>query len=394
MGAPPTPGQPRLLRLLNDRTALDLLLELGPLSRVQICELTGLSKPTASRLLVRLEESGLVRPVGTSSGGPGRNAVLYAVNGPAAYVGAVDVGPRRITARVADLTGNIVAEQTVTIGPDDDQSPAGTVLRALTAAAADCGIPVQRLDSVGISVPGAYDATDDRVTLIGGIQRWAAPGAVGAVRAALGATTVLIENDVNLAAVAERAHGVAKHADSFAVLWVSSGLGLAIDLGGRLHRGANGGAGEIGYLRVLGDSRDLQDLVGATAVRALARDHGISARTAPQAVAKAIVQLGDQGAGAFVAELATRLAAGLAMITSVLDPHLVVLSGDVCTAGGQLLASRVQRELRRVSRLRPTLAVSGVVGNPALVGAMELSLRHTLDALFQASAGTALGNVL
>ena len=83
MAAPPTPGQPRLLRLLNDRSALDLLLELGPLSRVQICDLTGLSKPTASRLLARLEQAGLVSAVGTSSGGPGRNAVLYAVHGPA-----------------------------------------------------------------------------------------------------------------------------------------------------------------------------------------------------------------------------------------------------------------------------------------------------------------------
>src|SRR4029453_8207645 len=111
MTAPPTPGQPRLLRLLNDRTALDLLLELGPLSRVQICDLTGLSKPTASKLLSRLEEAGLVRPVGTSSGGPGRNAVLYAVDGSVAQVGAVDVRPRRITARITDLAGSPSAGQ-------------------------------------------------------------------------------------------------------------------------------------------------------------------------------------------------------------------------------------------------------------------------------------------
>src|SRR5436190_2358538 len=111
--APSPPGRPRLLRMLNDRTGLDLLLELGPLSRVQICELTGLSKPTASRLLARLEDAGLVRPVGTSSGGPGRNAVLYAVNGSAAQVAAINVRPRRVTARIVDLAGTVLGEDDV-----------------------------------------------------------------------------------------------------------------------------------------------------------------------------------------------------------------------------------------------------------------------------------------
>jgi predicted NBD/HSP70 family sugar kinase len=197
--------------------------------------------------------------------------------------------------------------------------------------------------------------------------------------------------------VAERAHGVARTAESFAVLWVSAGLGLAIDLGGSLHRGATGGAGEIGYMPVLGSSGDrhpteIRDLVGGPAIRALARRHGIVARTAAQAVAKAC-EANDPAAEAFLDELAGRLASGLAVITSVLDPHLIVLSGDVCAAGGQHLARRVQRELRRVSKLRPALMVSGVEGNPALVGALELSLHHTRDALFRASAEALVGNV-
>jgi predicted NBD/HSP70 family sugar kinase len=390
----PTPGQPRLLRLLNDRTALDLLLEFGPLSRVQICDLTGLSKPTASRLLARLEDVGLVRPVGTSSGGPGRNAVLYAVHGPAAYVAAVNLTPRRITARIADLAGTVLAEKTVTIRTGDDREPAGLVHRALTAAGEPSGIEVADLNSVTISVPGAYDADDDRVTLVEGLRGWGLPGALRSVRAALAPATVLVENDVNLAAVAERRHGVARSADSFAVLWVSVGLGLAIDLGGRLHRGATGGAGEIGYMPILGAApgtpTDFTDLVGAAAIRTLAREHGLPVRSATKTVETACAA-GDKASEAFIDELATRLASGLAVITSVLDPHLIVLSGDTSAAGGQVLARRVQRALRRVSKLRPALMVSGVHGNPALVGALELSLHHTRDALFRASAVDAVG---
>src|SRR3954468_8912443 len=191
MTAPPTPGQPRLLRLLNDRTALDLLLELGPLSRVQICDLTGLSKPTASRLLARLEEAGLVSAVGTSSGGPGRNAVLYAVHGPAAHVAAVNVTPRRITARIADLAGTVLAEETVPVRTGDDRAPGSLVQRALAAAGTACAVAPEHLHSVTIAVPGAYDADEDRVTLVEDLLGWGAPGALRAIRAALAPAIVL-----------------------------------------------------------------------------------------------------------------------------------------------------------------------------------------------------------
>ena len=387
---PGQPGQPRLLRLHNDRSALDLLLELGPLSRVQICELTGLSKPTASRLLARLEETGLVRAVGTSSGGPGRNAVLYAVNGEAAYVAAIDVRPRRFTVRIADLAGTVWAEEVVAVGSGHDRTPENSVRRSLQKASEACGINVEQIDSVALSVPGAYDAVADQVALVEELPGWDAPGALASIRAAVGPTTVLIENDVNLAAVAERRKGVAKGVESFAVLWVSAGLGLAIDLGGRLHRGATGGAGEVGYMQVTGDARRLTDLVGGSSVRILAREHGITARTAAAAVTKAVNEPGHEQ---FLDELAQRLAAGLAVIISVLDPHLVVLSGDISTAGGPVLAERVQQALGQISKLRPSVEVSGVEGNSALVGAMELSLQHTRDALFRASTGSDTANV-
>src|SRR6476619_7691022 len=98
-----TPGTPRLLRGMNDRAALELLLEYGPLSRSRLGELTGLSKPTAAQLLSRLADAGLVIASGSSEGGPGPRAQLYAVNPGAAYVAGLDVAPHGIVAAVADL---------------------------------------------------------------------------------------------------------------------------------------------------------------------------------------------------------------------------------------------------------------------------------------------------
>src|SRR3954451_16021875 len=105
-----TPGTPRLLRAINDRAALDLLLEKGPLSRTKLGALTGLSKPTASQLLTRLESAGLVVPTGTTAGRPGPSAQLYEINPTVAHVAGLDVTPARIRAAVADITGRTVGQ--------------------------------------------------------------------------------------------------------------------------------------------------------------------------------------------------------------------------------------------------------------------------------------------
>src|SRR5581483_11760205 len=105
-------------------------------------------------------------------------------------------------------------------------------------------------------------------------------------------------------------------------LWFGDGLGLAIDLGGTLLRGASGGAGEIGYMPlVVPPSTDLHDVVGGQAVLALARRYGIEADSPGEAVLKAGTEM--------LAELAERIAVGLAVVVAVLDPALVVLAGEV-----------------------------------------------------------------
>src|SRR5437763_15214910 len=101
------PGTPRLLRALNDRGTLELLLSKGPLTSAQLGELTGLSKVTASQLVERLEERGLVTRVGEQAGGRGPNAQMYAVVPAPAYVVGVEVGPQHVVAACADITGTV-----------------------------------------------------------------------------------------------------------------------------------------------------------------------------------------------------------------------------------------------------------------------------------------------
>jgi len=393
-----TPGTPRLLRALNDRAALDLLLEHGPLTRTRLGELTGLSKPTASQLLLRLEAAGLVVPAGTIEGTSGPSAQVYAINGTAGYAAGVDVIPRRASAEIVDLTGRSQGAASVDLPKAAaDRSPAGDVRAALEAAGRAAGIGLAQLTAVVVGAQGAHDPVNDTLMYGGHMPGWSRPGLLAGLEADLG-VPVSVENDVNLAAVAERtvaetSAGLPHATDCFALLWMGDGLGLAVDLAGTLHRGATGGAGEIGYMPVPapGSSADragrrgsvaLQDLVGGPAVLRLAREHGIKARGPALAVRRAVES--PEG-GAFLAELAARVATGLATIVSVLDPDLVVLSGDVGRAGGKRLRDLVRTELHRSSPFHTPVSVSAVPGNPVLAGAVALAVGASRERLFSAA---------
>ncbi|MFJ3229664.1 ROK family protein [Streptomyces sp. NPDC086787] len=396
-----TPGTPRVLRAMNDRAALDLLLEHGPLSRTRIGGLTGLSKPTASQLLARLESAGLVRVTGTSEGRPGPNAQLYAVNPSAAHAAGLDVTPGRVRAAVADITGRTVGSYEL---PTPAHRPAQPVVRqvtdALDGAVKAAGLTRDAVHRLAIGTPGAFDPGTGRLRYASHLPGWHSPTLLDELAAAL-PMPVEYENDVNLVALAEQRLGAARGHGDFVLLWNQEGLGAALVLGGRLHRGWTGGAGEVGFLPVPGtplvrrvaeaDSGGYQQLAGAQALPPLARELGIGdvpAGPYAEAAARLVARAADQPDGPhreLLRAYATRLATGLAALVSVLDPELVVLSGSVLTAGGEVLRALVQAELAELAAPRPRLVIGDVQENPVLRGALESALAATRDEVFDTS---------
>ena len=372
------PGTPSLLRELNDRSALELLLTGGPLTRAQLGEHTGLSKVTASQLLSRLEERGIVEVAGELAGGRGPNAALYAVVPSTAYVAGPHVEQDEISAGVADITGNVVAR--ISVNPSAAEDPVALVRAAVQAACSSAGVPPESLRAFVIGTPGVLDPRTGDPRLAVNLPAWH-EGVLEALRSDLG-RPVTLENDVNLAAMAEQAAGAAVGVPDFVLVWIGVGLGLATVLGGTLHRGVGGAAGEIGYLPVPGAPlpEDLthpatgafQRLVGAQAVLPLAESFGFAEKSAADAVAAAVRAAADsdQSADDFLSELAVRVATGVAAISVVLDPGLVVLSGDVGRAGGTELASRVAADVGRFCPAKPTVVPTAVDGWPVLRGAI------------------------
>ncbi len=390
---PPRPGTPRLLRELNDRAALELLLSEGPLTRARLGEHTGLSKVTASQLLTRLQERGLVQVAGEQAGGRGPNAALYAVVPSSAYVVGLHVESDVVRAGVADVTGHVVSE--ITVDPGNGDNPVELVRGAVATACRSAGVKVSQLRAFVIGSPGVVDPTTGDPRLAVNLPDWH-EGVLDALRGDL-RRPVTIENDVNLAAIAERAHGAAADVADFVFIWLGVGLGLATVLGGRLHRGFTGAAGEIGYLPVPGvplpeDLRkpytgSLQSLAGAAAVRELARECGFDELSVSAGVRAAVAALdaGDENGLAFVDELARRVTLGLAAVCAVLDPQLVVLGGGVGEAGGTPLAERVASRVARICLSNPSVVPAVVTDSPVLRGAMLTALdrarRELLDSV-------------
>jgi predicted NBD/HSP70 family sugar kinase len=391
------PGTPSLLRELNDRAALELLLAEGPLTRAQLSERTGVSKVTVSQMLARLEDRGLVMVAGEQAGGRGPNAALYSVVPSSAYVAGLYVEFDQVSAAIADVTGHRVAN--INVDPNGTDDPLGMVRDAMGQACESAGIDFSDLSAVVIGSPGVLDPRTGAPRLAVNLPTWqeGVPDALGELLH----TPVVIENDVKLAAMAERACGVAAGLDDFAFVWLGVGLGLAAVINGQVRRGVGGAAGEIGWMPVHGaplpagnehpSKAGLQALAGGHAVMALAAEHGFAGATPADAITAALADLAGSPRGrgaAFIDDFAHRVAIGVAAVCVVLDPGLIVLGGTVGQAGGTELAARVAAEVPRLCLASPTVVPTSVPDEPVLLGAMQAALAQARAGLL-GSLGTA-----
>ncbi|WP_428934207.1 ROK family transcriptional regulator [Streptomyces sp. ACT015] len=398
------PASPSTARAINDRLALRLLQQEGPLTAGQLKALTGLSRPTVADLVERLTDSGFVTVVGEAGETRrGPNARLYGIVADRAHLAALDVRTEGLAVVVSDLVGEVLAEAALPIGGEMGTGPAvehavALVERVLKEAGAD------RLHTVGIGAPGLIDPASGELRDSSGLPAWHRR-LVAALQERLPGARVRVENETNLAALAEQREGAARDHDTFVLLWLGHGTGAAVVLDGTLRRGASGGTGEIGFLPVPGTTGlptatdcdgGFHSLAGAAAIARLAGEHGVTGEARghePPAAGpvreavRAVTGAADAGVAAASAErfldaLADRLAVGVASVAALLDPGCVVLGGEIGHAGGGELAGRVAERVRRMSPL-PTEVRPGLLGGAAVLqGALLTARDRAQDEVF------------
>ena len=222
---------------------------------------------------------------------------------------------------------------------------------------------------------------------------WTREGLLDEIRRELG-TSVVFENDVNLAALGERWRGLGRDVDDFVYFHVGTGVGLGIVMRGELYKGANGAAGEVAYLPLAAaDPHDkanrrrgaLETAIGADGVMSAAKRAGLRGGTTAAAVFDA-ARNGDVKARRAVASVAEGIALGIAAIVPVLDPALVILGGGI-GRNADLLREPLERELRALSPFRPRIEVSSLGEDAELMGAVSLALDAAQDRLFSRADG-------
>ncbi|MEW1772616.1 ROK family transcriptional regulator [Streptomyces sp. NPDC086777] len=412
------PASPSTARAINDRLALSLLQQEGPLTAGQLKQLTGLSRPTVADLVERLTASGLITVVGESGEQRrGPNARLYGIVADRAYLAALDVRTESVSVLVSDLVGRVLAEESVPVVPEEGETAAvGQAVELVERAAKEAGASGggARLHTVGIGAPGLVDPATGELRDSAGLPAWHRR-LVAALQERFPQARVDVENETNLAALAEQREGAARDRDTFVLLWLGNSCGAAVVLDGSLRRGASGGTGEIGFLPVPGTtglptatdcSGGYHSLVGAAAIVELARECGmaVSGSTAASLVAEAGAvapqrgpeyrAAGHDGAASdsrpnpahacFLDALADRVAVGVAAVVAVLDPGCVVLGGEIGPAGGAALAARVEARLRGMSPLATEVRAGALGGTAVLRGALLTARERAQDELFAA----------
>ena len=370
-----SPTRPQTMRALNEFMLLEQIRAAGGVSRADLARITGLAKNTVSLALANLERADLVRVSGMRTGLPGPAATLYEMRPECGFVLGLDVGSQFIRGAIADITGTIRARYSTEVHASDGSGRVAELATLAERLRAEAGIAAADVVQTVIGSPGVYDPTRDTIALVGGRPGWEDPSVVTGLKRTFG-PTVMIENDVDAAALAERAHGHGHGVDNFAFVSIGTGIGMGLVLGGKLHRGAHGAAGEIGFLPLdpTGlDSEDsrrrgwLESAAAASGIVEAARRAGIPDVTSARSVFDA-AGAGDERARHVVETEATLVARAICAVVTVVDPDLVVLGGGIGQAGG--FVDAVAEQLRRITPVLPQLRVSALGADAVVDGCL------------------------
>jgi predicted NBD/HSP70 family sugar kinase len=361
-----------------------------PVTRPLVASACGLSRPTIFAAVQQLENRGLVRAVGQQSGTPGRSATLYEVPEDAGALAAVDIGGSNLRVAIADLRGKLVAERhepTARPGGPAIVAQATALVRSTMLGSSMARIPLHK---IAVSVPGVVSHDERTVLYASNIDQFE-PFDFCTPFGDDFNVPVILDNNVNLAAMGERWRGVARDLTTFAVVAVGAGIGAGIVHEGKVMRGAHGAAGEVAFLPPFGRRRKVDaqahDEAGGLSLLQDARSRTGWTKAPPTTVEDLFSRAaaGEKLAVALVEEECERIASVIASICAVIDPQTVILTGGV--GDNDQLIARAGVLAEAMIPFPPTVVRSGLGERASLVGAVYLAAQSARRELMEVTAG-------
>ena len=355
------------LRSFNRLLILNCIRQQGPVARVEIARLTGLSRTTVSSIVDDLIQEGLALEGAILNAAPngGRRATLVHFNADAGVCLGVDIGRSHLTLLATNLGGTLLAHQSgpfnMDCGPDICLPEVVERLRQFTS---EEHIPWEQVIGVGVGIPGTIDATTGVIVRPPHLRGWDGANVRQALLDALN-LPIYTNNDANMGALGESRYGAGRGIAHLVYVKVGTGIGCGIIINNQVYRGGGGFAGELGHIWFgevgaacdCGNIGCLESLAGAESIVADAQHAQRHAKHAPSPAASLIgkthpdiadviaaAQQGDAASQQALMRAAGRIGTALGALINLLNPEAIILDGGV-TRAGELLLGPLQQSL-------------------------------------------------
>ncbi|ETT52793.1 ROK family transcriptional regulator [Paenibacillus sp. FSL H7-689] len=396
-------GTPQYIRNLNENLIMDALITQGTMSRADISRQTGLSKPTVSLAVEHLIDRNLVREMGPADNAQGRKATLIRFNETAYYVCGIDIGATRIRIALSDLNGEIIAYRTYPMVVQGAyERGEATMLELLRSHMNELldenHLNWDQIQCIGFGIPGVVLPESGRINRI--VDPLAGLEEAFSLESLSGAfpCEVILENDVNLAALGEYRSGAAAGYPLFVFFSIGTGTGAGIMVHGQLLRGLGGLTGEIAEMLV-DDGRRLEEVLSADGLMQLAKDYldqhdellleaadsgtdALHRHLTPEKLFEA-ARSGEVEALDILQQYSQKIASALRQISVVLAPDLIVLGGGV-GGNGDVLLPLLRQIISEQFPVQPQLICSKLGEQAVVTGAVQVAVQQTMLNLQQA----------
>lgn len=359
----PPRGSRRLIRDLNLSAVLNLIKIDGPIGRAEVARRSGLSPAAITSITSELIDDGWILETDTGESSGGRRPILLQLNPLGGYVVGIKLAEHTVLGVITDLNARVLEKQVVPTNSSDPQTATSKLAGLIESLCNTSGISTTRLLGVGVGLAGVVDA-DQGMSRYHPFFGWR-DVPIGSLLQSMINVPVFIDNDVNTLTYAERLFGRGQGVEDFVVVTVGKGVGLGMVLNGQHYTGARGGSGEFGHTVVqqggpkcdCGKNGCLETFVGEDALlRAAARAHQAGVLPAVSSL-EALIDLGLEGqseARKIFEDAGEVLGLGIANLINLLNPALILISGEGVRAGEMLFGTmRASAEKNSIPVLWP-----------------------------------------
>ncbi|MDP1715269.1 MAG: ROK family transcriptional regulator [Anaerolineales bacterium] len=388
----------------NLSSVLRLIHTQPPISRAQLAVITGLNKSTVSSLVDELLARKLVHETGNNTGGAGRPATLLEINPQAGLIVGVELGVDFVSVAVTDFLGNIIWRRREDADPTEDQEKMiNQALRIVKEAMAAGEKKNIRFLGLGLATPGTVDLKEGVLIFAPNLHWRNVP--FGKIFSEQTKLRVFVENDANAAAIAEHLFGTARQSQDFLFVFAGVGIGGGLFLNGKLYRGKNGYAGEIGHSPIMADpSQTVCHCGNRGCWETYANQYSIIQRVQarlevkrtsiiPKLIAeqnspitipliKQAADAGDREALDSFTEAGHAMGQGFAGLINIFNPEKIILGGPLSIAGEYLLPAikeTVTRHSLPESDQQAEVLLSPFGPDASLIGAIAIVVDDVLS---------------